>query len=45
MPTQKNKTDSKREKKFDRIMEMIEKSNHIGSREERNTVKISDEEW
>jgi hypothetical protein len=33
MPVQKNKTnDSKREKKFDKIMEMIEKSNHISSR-------------
>ena len=42
MPTQKSKIDSKREKKFDRIMEMIEKSNHIGSRDEKNTVKISE---
>lgn len=45
MPTQKNKNGSKRQKKFDRIMEMIEKSNHISSKSNYSDIKINDQDW
>jgi hypothetical protein len=36
--------EAKREKKFDRIMEMIEKSNHIG-RDSRADLQLTEEDW